>query len=270
MVQVTVSGLNETLSGLLRAFRAVSGGKLPENTRIALQTSLELMAEEWRMYLTKKKGFPESDKIKNPMARSASAIRTKIDGDGQGGTVSAGGSWSDWMEKGAPAFDMKTTHPYGRKSRVGRDGTPYLIIPIRHGTPGSVSNPMPRDFYAAIRKTIKDGGFKASQVTSAQHHTEPNFKGQDIMRAGYAWGDRITGVSDQFKNLEGMVRFAKKSSGGGHLNSSYMTFRIISAKSPDGMWINPAKPKITPYVIAATQDTVAQIMEAGLRQDLGL
>lgn len=270
MVQVTLAGLDKAMTDLMAGFGDVTGGKMLPHLEVALKASVEMMAEEWRAYLTKNKDFPGSGLLKRPMNRMANRVQSGIDGDGLGGKVTVNAPWSEWMEKGAKAFDMKNTHPYGKKSRVSKDGTPYLIIPIRHGTPGTERNPMPKEIYSAVRSAIKAGEFTKSQVVNSQDHTEKNYGGQNVWRASYKWGSRLTGLSQEFQNLEGLVWFNKKSSGGGYLNSSYMTFRIISAKSPEGAWIMPEKPAIIPHVIESTKDTVAELLQAAIRKDLGI
>jgi len=43
------------------------------------------------------------------------------------------------IEQGMPGYDMKRVLRTSLKARVAKDGSRYLIIPFRHGTPGSQS-----------------------------------------------------------------------------------------------------------------------------------
>lgn len=168
------------------------------------------------------------------------------------------------IERGRPARDLKVMLNTSMKVRVSAKGKRYLIIPMRHNTPGSGAHarPMPKAVYREAR------GLSASAVTG--HGTRLSGTGAwDIktkaparVRARkYLWGDRLAaGVVPKMKKAHktdlyaGMVRF-KESSGG----STYMTFRVMSENS--GGWIVPAKPGLW------LAKTVAESLERTARID---
>ena len=171
---------------------------------------------------------------------------------------------------GSPEFDMKTKYPYGNKSRVTQSGknkgVPYLIIPFRWGTPnkdGSArahfGNTIPLEVY----KILQSRKFRKSETTE-NTHTEANFKGENIERAEYDWGDRIK--DEDAGNANGMVKMRSNT------GSTYFTFRVISAKSPESAWVRKEVPAndVVSAVEKTTRQNVEDILEAGLEQDLGI
>lgn len=271
MLVITVAELGESLGGMIGAFDAMTGGTYPKAITQAMNASVNLVAETWRSYLVKRQ-FPGGDLLKKPYSRHAQKIRTKVENGGSGKAYIED-SHSEWMEKGAKSWDMKDTHPYGKKSRMGKPDKktgvsyPYLIVPFRHQTPGTSFNPMNDQVYSMLRGLIDKGKFMPSRVEQTQHHTEPNFKGENIWRASYKWGSRLSGLSSEFEKYEGLVHFQQKSDAGGNLNSSYMTFRIISAKPSAKSWIVPEKPAVLPHVLQATKDDIASLFQMAIRED---
>lgn len=75
-------------------------------------------------------------------------------------------------------------------------------------------------------------------------HTEPNARGEDILRHEYNWGGRVSGDeaqhTDKNGNLTGydagMVRMEDSAYKNGN-HGTYFTFRVISAKSAADKWI---------------------------------
>lgn len=169
----------------------------------------------------------------------------------------------------AVQYDMKLTHPYGKKSRVSKKGIPYLIIPFRWGTANSkggkrahFNNFIPQMNYETAVK-----GLGISKVNTLKNYFEENYKGEKIERQGYDWAKFGRLYDDQAwdDRSRGMVRMRDVR------GSTYFTFRIISAKSPAGSWIykKPAKQGIN-YMSAletAARPEIEKIIQAGLRAD---
>ena len=173
-----------------------------------------------------------------------------------------------YLERGVKTYDMKETHPKGKRSRVSKEGVPYLIIPFRHGTPGSkYYSEMPEQIYKKIRDAIKRGEVMLSQRAKGAKRS-PNYQGELIPRAQYNWGTRISGTG--LEQLEGLI--VADVSTPKSRRSTYMTFRVISANSPAHKWIVKARPamNITKHVATNTQQIIADIITSGLKQDLGL
>jgi len=155
-------------------------------------------------------------------------------------------SYAEAVEKGAKERDMKDALKTSNKARRAKDGSLYLIIPFRHGTPGTVGlNAMPPRVYAMA------AALKRSKVTG--HYTEPSVHGNgvQVQRNKYAWGAKLTaaalaagGASFKEQNrFSGMYKFGEQ----GH--SSYVTFRVMSSKSKG--WVVPARPGLWPARTAA-------------------
>lgn len=142
------------------------------------------------------------------------------------------------IETGRPPRDLKKMLDTSMKVRVSKKGVRYLIIPFRHGVPGSNSNPMPPDIYrqakaltasTVLSKTTRLSGTGAWDIKTRKPAT--------VKQNIYQWGGRLTGDSIP-RNQQGMVRFDTSSPGS--KRSTYLTFRVMSQKSSG--WIVPAQP----------------------------
>jgi hypothetical protein len=151
-------------------------------------------------------------------------------------TVEATVPYAGEIERGAPARDMKRMLSSSLKVRVGKRGQRYLIIPFRHGTPGTVTmgRPMPDHIHEAARQ------LGVSRVTGVHHETNQigvhSIYGRElrmVKRRSYKWGDRLKAPGTR---QHGMVRFNSFD----NRHSTYMTFRTMSENSPG--WIRPAVP----------------------------
>lgn len=181
------------------------------------------------------------------------------------------------IEQGSPEIRMKEVPNWikGKKSRVSKKGKPFLIIPFQWGTPNRsggarahFSNTISQSLYALIKKK----SFKKSTQTG-EIHIEKNWHGEDIQRAGYTWGDRVTfddildaaGDEGVSSNAVGMVRMLANS------KSTYFTFRVISADSK-APWIRKAIPPnhVREAIEKSLREEVDDLIPEGLEQDLGL
>lgn len=176
------------------------------------------------------------------------------------------------LEEGLPERDMKQSLRTAPKARRAKDGSLYLIIPFRHGVPGTRGlNPMPKSVYRLAQALTHSRTLGAPITrTSATGHQVPQFI--------YRWNGRLSakdlaagGVEgDVVRRHQGMVRMGKK----GH--TSYLTFRVMSEKSPAGSWVRPATPGLWPMKwaleVAWSEGTprLEQALEADLMGILGL
>lgn len=152
--------------------------------------------------------------------------------------VSADYKHAPEIETGRPPRDLKKMLDTSMKVRVSKKGVRYLIIPFRHGVPGSNTNPMPPDIYrqakaltasTVVGQTKRLSGADAWDIKTRK----PAMVNQNI----YKWGGRLTGDNIP-RNQQGMVRF--NTSTPGTKRSTYLTFRVMSQKSSG--WIVPAQP----------------------------
>jgi len=203
----------------------------------------------------------------------------------------------NWLENGLAPYDMKTTHPFGQKSRLvkprktkggksimswmqkGKDGVPYqvnagdayLIVPMRHrmdksnkARAGQVGL---NQIYSQLAEMQRIGQFERSEVTVPQSRSmkkEPNIFGQQIRRAEYKWGSRLK-LPDipELEDLQGLVSMK---------GGSYMTFRVISVNSPQGSWMNPGikERKYLHNILSKNQEKMSMIMDMAIKKDLSI
>ena len=159
-------------------------------------------------------------------------------------------------ENGFKGGDMRTWMLKSPKAKTSKDGSKYLVVPFRHGTPGAakgagtkarsvnVGNRMPRAVHAAAKKL---------------HGTINNPSGA-AGKMGTKWGGRLhegsKGVNKAAHKeiatrkkpwhamsiYKGMVRKEQADhSKGGSQTSGYTTFRVISSKVRRGPkhWHHP-------------------------------
>lgn len=252
------------------------------NTAKAFQNAANYVRNMWIGYLSGEQplvGIDFMDGVTSAMVRSIKAKKNK-DFDY---SVYSDNMQLEQKANGSPEveYDMKKTHPYGKKSRVTQSGKnkgiPYLIIPFRWGTPNDkntkrahFNNFIPQKYYNTAVKALE-----MSAVNELKNYYEKNFSGESIERKGYNWAKNgrlddsdaweVTGKNGNIYDSSGMVRMKDVT------GSSYFTFRIISAKSPANSWIyhKDAKPGVD--LIGSLEKTVKpqidKMLEEGIRAD---
>lgn len=245
------------------------------NTDAAFQRAAQMVRQMWIGFLdgsVQLPGVETPDRVTSAMVKS---IRTqdKTSPDEFFHTIYSDNRQLEELNRGRKEveYDMKKTHPYGKKSRVSKKGIPYLIIPFRWGTPNQkgtkrahFNNVIPQANYETSVK-----GLAMSSVNELKKYFEANAKGESIQRQGYNWAKFGRLKEDQAwdDRSVGMVRMKDIASG----KSTYFTFRIVSAKSPVNSWIykRAAKPA-TNYMDAlanAVMPKVDKIINDGIRAD---
>ena len=196
------------------------------------------------------------------------------------------------IETGRPAYDLKRMLDTGPRVRRTKDGRRFLVIPIRHNTPGA-SGGMSKAAYQLARQllptTISSQGHRpAGEVTelspghgmrAAKAQTDylshPKSKSSFLVRKNnYAYGGRLTrkalveaGASKtEQRHLAGALRF--DTSSGKSSGSAYLTFRMMVEGSSG--WIIPARPGlwIAKAVSESLQQTAAVDFPAAMQMDL--
>ncbi len=127
------------------------------------------------------------------------------------------------LEYGTGERDLKTSLLGSPKAKTSKTGSRYIIIPFRHGVPGSQGLPaMPQAIYAEAKRLSHYGTSKA--------HLGPSPWGQrtklpvGAMPGPYTWK---TGL------YSGMVK------AGTPKHSQYITFRVVSSRSDPSSWWYP-------------------------------
>jgi hypothetical protein len=279
MIRMEVTLNNSQLEELLFFLRKAEGGL--HNTEKAMAVGAGKIQGVWQNYALGNKRLPGVAALKNPNRKYAESIRTKPTGPFEHEIYSEA-EIADWIENGTKELDMKKTHPYGPRSRISKEGFPYVIIPFQWGTPGDKKNQrvgfhnvMPINIYNIVSKFKKmETKVSADSPHAEKSHNYQSFYGNGEMagRARYNKGyDRLEGR--KFGNMEGMVRTTDST--GKDRSAGYFTFRVISAKqllTKPYSWIRPAEPAyhVTRGVKEYTEDEVAMTAREGLEKDFGL
>lgn len=192
--------------------------------------------------------------------------------------------YADVVDFGAPPRDMKPDLLAGRKTRISKKGEPYIIIPFRHGIPGTTTMPaMPVTVYRQAQRLA----FSPTVGT----YGALNIHGQMIRRKVTAWGaghggemgparlgasayGQRTKLTPRLLGLPpytwktglyaGMVRVGRP----GH--AGYLTFRAVSEKSDPSSWIHPGiRPShISQRVAEKARPEVVRILSEALLADI--
>jgi hypothetical protein len=237
------------------------------NTYKAFKMSSSLIAYTWKCYALGAEMKNNPNKVDKPTGSYAKSIKERMLSPFNY-FIYSDSHYAEYIENGTEPYDMKKTHTIGSRSRMSKDGVPYLIVPFRHGAPGTKSYPaMPEQVYNAIRTGIKEGQIQLSHVVKGRK-VEKNYKGELIPRKSYEYGSRITGTG--VKNLEGMLAFDVSTPAS--VRTEYVTFRVISQNSPGHKWIHPGSTgkHITRSVGENTKEIIEDMIADGLRKDLGL
>jgi hypothetical protein len=244
-------------------------GWYPEDADEVVREAASLALDEWRRL------------AQNRLRTSADAYANSLElvnvGPGHWSVVLQG-KLANLQERGAPAWDLRTTVLTSPKAKTSKAGHKYLSIPFRHQTPGSggsYGSTMPPDIYASARKLADTlSGADARAAIEKLRKTDPNLAAhyeQRLNRSTRAtiWGGlpeaqpgRVRGrlpeglapkakehhVTDIYA---GMYRMGKTYKGA--TQSQYMTFRTISTNpasrraadgsmaggKPTANWIHP-------------------------------
>lgn len=268
-IEYDLSELKKLSDNFAKTVQNAPEAALP-NTAIAFQKAAQYVRKMWTGYLMGSQplnGVDYLDGVTSAMVRSIRDVR-KGDFDY---SVYSDNRQLEEITQGSKAveYDMKKTHPYGKKSRVSKKGIPYLIIPFRWGTPNKsgtkrahFNNVIPQANYETSVK-----GLAVSSVDAAKKYFEANFSGENIERQGYNWAKNGRLTEDQAwdDRSVGMVRMKDVR------GSTYFTFRIISAKSPAGSWIYHKDGKTGIDMMAALENTVKphidELINNGIQAD---
>ena len=270
-IEYDLSELKKLNDRFAKTIENAPAAALP-NTAAAFARASEYVRNMWTSYLSGDQplnGIEFMPGVTSSMVRS---IRSRYNGD-LDYTVYSDSLQLERKVHGSKEveYDMKKTHPYGKKSRVSKKGIPYLIIPFRWGTPNQkgtkrahFNNVIPQAHYETSVK-----GLEMSKVNVDKNYFESNFKGENIERKGYDWAKFGRLKEDQAwdDRSVGMVRMKDMASG----KSTYFTFRIISAKSPQGSWIyhKDAVPAIDlmDALVRTAKPGVDRIISEGVQAD---
>lgn len=155
------------------------------------------------------------------------------------------------VEQGWPGGDMREWLLQSAKVKQGANG-PYLVVPFRHGTPGTsgrnVGRQMPGPIHAAAKKLIPQltrPGKVSSHSGTTIVHGERLHPGMPMKAAAKKILERKEKPWHSTSIYMGMIRKAQPTATGLQ-TSGYQTFRTISQHSnePGKHWVHPGiKPR---------------------------
>jgi len=253
MVRMKIAADNSMLAELQYRLAKLGQGGLPSTER-AMADGAEMIREAW---IELAKSYPMAGKYINNIRTEQTGLFSH--------EIFSEAKEADWIENGTKDLDMKTTHPFGRKSRVSKEGVPYLIVPFRWKTPDTIGFKMPKNVYDIVLK------FKKMETTvsadSPNAKKTLNAKGEMVGRAEYNKGyGRLKG--EEYGNMSGMVR--STDSTGKDRSGGYLSFRVISAKSPANSWKREGMPAryVTKLVAREMEKPVNKLVEDAIMEDL--
>ena len=269
MVKMKITADSPALQELAASLASIGQKGLLPATEAAFKNGARLIADTWKAYASGKKEITGVPAMKKPSAAYARGVKIRRDSPTEY-TVINESKAAGTIEYGMSGYDMKTTHPFGKRSRVGvhwnekikmLERVPYLIVPFSWGTPCTVTfhNTMSEDIYDIVKR------MKKSNVLE-ETHFEENWAGDAVQRREYAFNERLV-VDDAAAYESGMVRMNDAATG----KSSYFTFRIISARSPKNSWIHTGIPArhVTEGLQKECGTQVVDDIQTALKTDLG-
>lgn len=268
MIKMTITTDNPLLQELASLASRIGGDAGLPATAMAFNLGANKISDTWKAYASKKTSITGVPDMKRASQSYMKGVGVKKD-NSFSYTISNSSYVAPFLEYGTKEYDMKHTHPYGKKSRVGCswnsktkhiEKVPYLIIPFSWGTVGTVttfSNTMTESI-AQIAQRLKK-----SQVKQ-EMKIEENSAGEGIPRHTYEWGERLKG--EDGSHAGGMVRMKDSASKG----SSYFTFRVVSAKSPANSWISRGIPArhVTRGIVTQCMPDIEKDIQTGIEADI--
>jgi hypothetical protein len=175
----------------------------------------------------------------------------------------------EYIEHGHDEIDLKKSVAKSAKARRTPGGEMYLIVPFRHGTPGTNRRPMGKEVYDKARK------LKASKVVGSRMEKRVVWESManqgTVSRKVYKWGDSLNtsglGVGKKKESPSSsarMYRFQNDSGGG----SQYLTFRTMKATGSG--WLIPARrgAKVADYLTRKIEAKLPEEIAKGIEEDL--
>jgi hypothetical protein len=266
---LTISADLPNLENVIKAVEAAGRGELPYTKEAVRAAITDVVQRTWIEYasgvtVTYSGGSFVVHVVSGEYVRSIQeGLRMVDDLTGEVVTTSAHGAI---IEDGIKPYDMKQKLLQSPSAHVGKNGSRYITVPFRHGTPGARTMPaMPKQVYKEAKKL---GYSRKNNALNAL------FTGRK-----YSWGGKLENTSEGQRSkilpngqrytwktglFNGMVRMGKQ----GH--SQYMTFRRVSTNSDPNSWYYPGVParRIREAVIENTRDEVLQLIRNGFDMDL--
>lgn len=245
------------LSGVMKAARdAINAEVLPRLSQAVGAVAQQAMID-WKEAVNRAKLWSGE---KQPYAQS---ITWRMTGPFSA-EVSSDYKYAEEIETGRPAKDLKRMLDTSLKVRQAKNGKRYLIIPFRHGTPGSNSNPMPQEVYDQARQLTPSRITGTGRRLSGTGAYDPKTRKMlTVASRKYSWGDNLDFRNEETwrnapnasKKHQNMYRF--ETSSGNAKSSAYLTFRVMVENAPG--WIIPPKPGL--YLVKGVTERLQPLAE---------
>lgn len=257
----------------------------------AVQAVAAATAADWKERVLKadKLWSVEKDKY-------AESITWEMTGDFTA-MVQADYKYAQEIETGRPPRDLKRILDTSQKVRRTKDGRRFLVIPMRHNTPGNTAHgtPMPTSVAklakaltasSVVKQTERPSGEVTNLSPTTGMHAaagqtpylsvSATRKAAMVTKNHYGWGDRLTkavmkaaGVDDAAmrKRYAGLVKM-QTTTPGGKKSNSYMTFRIMMEGSKG--WVVPATPGkfLAAAVVQSMQPKATEAFQEAIKRTL--
>jgi hypothetical protein len=292
MVKLNISLDSDILLQFQRALAQFGEGQFPA-AAFAMNESANAIADKWRGFAAGG-SLDGVEPLSRPNRSYLFGVKVQPTGPFQYEIYNETKA-AERIAKGSPRLDMKESHTKGPRSRMSEEGIPYLIVPIRWGTPPKkgeqrvgFKNILPNSVYNMLKNPKR---FMPTVTTvdadSPQARKTPNARGEPVGRAEYSsadmnsgWGDQLRpgmmeGITNDMVGMSRMLGEDEKATG-------YFTFRIISARKPRGwdrrphrkawedMWVRKEEPARD--VVGALERTcrkgIEEAVEKAIRIDL--
>jgi len=240
------------------------GEKGLPNTEKAVKSSLVFVQEEWR------KQANSIFKHRTGNYNSTIKIEYPTDTEKLQGKVITTLPYAHVLENGMTSEERMRILQTSHQVRINKKGGKYLIIPFRHGSPGSTTlPPMPKTVYAQAKEltqskrtgTYYELSQQLGQPEKGINPNEPRARSAEgvpmAQRFSYQWGERLTGVGGVW---EGMYKF-----GVSH-HTQYITFRVMSEHGKP--WQGIPAFKVCEKTVRFVKSQVIGIVKTGFRQDM--
>lgn len=166
-------------------------------------------------------------------------------------TIQLTGTLPNMVENGWPETDLRKTVLTSPHARTAKDGSKYLAVPFRHGTPGTggrnVGNPMPKPIHNVARHLTSTQTAAALREMAGRKQWGGRL-GLDSPHMNRKARDILSKKEKEWHSTSiysGMIRkvasYGKTAKGAPVMQSSYQTFRTISSRvrnAPEH-WLHP-------------------------------
>lgn len=216
---------------------SLTGGKEIDETlsraaSYAVKALVERGREIWVEYANGA-SMPNGKRVGKISGQYARSIESRMTG-ALSGEVFTNNTYAGWLEHGGDR-DLKKMLLTSDKTRRGKNGKLYLIIPFRHQVPGALLNPqstaenVEKGMTQAIYAIAKE--LKASVPEGK--YTRISATGDAIPSTRWRWGgrlareeiERVSPSAANARHLAGMVKMNRAG------QTQYRTFRVMSEDS---------------------------------------